>query len=108
MAKLDTKLTVPRVSDAATNQVISQIVSVINELLVNQEELEKAVEDDARRKHSIDSRLDKVGTLRIKKIGNNNWQLEGRTESGWKKLHLVDNAGDSQEDDVSPLFIRFK
>ena len=109
MAKSDTQLTVPRVSDDKTNQVLNQIVSAINSLLVQQNEIDAKLKSDAMRKHSVDSSLDKVGTIRIKKIGSSNWQLEGRTELGWKKLQIVDNSGDSAEDDaVTPLFIRFK
>ena len=109
MAKLDTKLTVARVSDDMTNRVISDIVAKINELLVEKEDLEKRIKSDSARSTSIDSKLDKLGSLRIKKTSDNNWQLEGRTEAGWKKLQIIDNSGDSAEDDVStPLFIRFK
>lgn len=89
--KTDIQLSVPRVDDDKVNIVISRIVDAVNTLMVDKKEMAKAISRDARRKHTVEPKLDTIGTIRIKSLGKNTWTLEIRTEKGWKEA-VIDGA----------------
>lgn len=84
-SKSDIKLTVPRVEDEPTNRVLAKIVEAVNTIMTENSEMKASIAQDAKRKHAIDSKLDTVGTIRIKRLEDHVYTLEIRTERGWKE-----------------------
>ena len=102
--KDDIKLTLPNISDVTISRALIGIVEAVNNLLSEQEILKNKVTDDARRATSVDSKLDEIGRLRIKKVSEQEYAIQARTEMGWKDLKIYDDAGG----EVSNRNIRLK
>mgnify|MGYP001194920271 FL=1 len=102
--KDDIKLTLPNISDVTISRALIGIVEAVNNLLSEQEILKNKVKDDARRTTSVDSKLDEIGRLRIKKVSEQEYSIQARTEMGWKDLKIYDDAGG----EVSNRNIRLK
>ena len=100
----DIKLTVPSVKAADVSRALISIVEAVNNLMSNQDKMEKKIIEDSKRRDSIDSSLDKIGTLRIKKLGNQEYTLQARTEAGWKTATIVNDSGE----EIANTFLRLK